>query len=207
MTVHDLPAVNATLNGLSAVFLTLGFIFIRRGNQTAHRNCMISAFATSVVFLGCYLTYHATVKTVTHFTNPPEWRPVYLAILISHTILAAAIVPLILVTLAYRSERFLGARNSILSRLIVPAIILPVAAMLVGFLFGAPRTLTPHFNMADMISGGLLALGLLLGYIMLLLFKFDTHQKIARWTWPLWLYVSVTGVVIYWLLYLKFPQN
>ena len=58
MTIHDLPAVNATLNGLSAVFLALGFVFIKRGNKTAHRNCMISAFGTSVIFLGCYLTYH-----------------------------------------------------------------------------------------------------------------------------------------------------
>jgi uncharacterized membrane protein YozB (DUF420 family) len=141
MTAHDLPAVNASLNGLSAILLTLGFIFIKRGNKTAHRNCMISAFATSVVFLGCYLTYHATVKTVTHFTNPPEWRPVYLAILISHTILAVVIVPLILVTL-HRARKQ----------------------------------------------------------------RFEAHKKIARWTWPLWMYVSVTGVVIYLLLYRIFPQ-
>jgi uncharacterized membrane protein YozB (DUF420 family) len=142
MTVHDLPAVNATLNGLSAVFLTAGFIFIKRGNKTAHRNCMISAFATSVVFLGCYLTYHAMVKTVTRFVNPPEWRPVYLTILATHTIFAAVIVPLILVTLNRARKQ-----------------------------------------------------------------QFDAHKKIARWTWPLWMYVSVTGVVIYLLLYRIFPQR
>src|SRR5215471_12246446 len=142
MTIHDLPAVNATLNGLSAVFLTAGFVFIKRGNKTAHRNCMISAFTASVIFLGCYLTYHATVKTVTHFVNPPEWRPVYLTILATHTVLAAVIVPMILVTL-WRAKKQ----------------------------------------------------------------DFVAHKKIARWTWPLWTYVSVTGVVIYLLLYRIFPQQ
>jgi uncharacterized membrane protein YozB (DUF420 family) len=141
MTVHDLPAVNATLNGLSAVFLTLGFIFIKRGQKIAHRNCMITAFCTSVVFLACYLTYHATVKTVTHFVQPVWFRPIYLAILFTHTVLAAVIVPLILLTL-HRARK------------------------------------------QDFIA----------------------HKKIARWTWPLWLYVSITGVLIYLLLYRIFPQ-
>ena len=99
MTVHDLPAVNATLNGLSAVFLTLGFIFIKRGQKIAHRNCMITAFCTSVVFLACYLTYHATVKTVTHFVQPAWFRPIYLAILFTYTVLAALIVPLLFRTM------------------------------------------------------------------------------------------------------------
>jgi uncharacterized membrane protein YozB (DUF420 family) len=142
MTVHDLPAVNATLNGLSAVFLTLGFVFIKRGNKIAHRNCMVAAFCTSVVFLGCYLTYHATVKTVTHFVDPAWFKPLYLTILLTHTVLAAVIVPLIMMTL-WRAKKE----------------------------------------------------------------RFELHKKIARWTWPLWLYVSVTGVVIYWLLYIKFPQK
>ena len=142
MTVHDLPAVNATLNGLSAVFLALGFIFIKRGNKTAHRNCMISAFGTSVVFLACYLTYHALVKSVTHFVEPAWFRPIYLTILLTHTLLAAVIVPLILMTL-HRARKL----------------------------------------------------------------QFEAHKKIARWTWPLWLYVSVTGVTIYWLLYIRFPQH
>ncbi len=142
MTLHDLPAVNATLNGLSAIFLTAGFIAIKRGNKIAHRNCMISAFGTSVIFLACYLTYHATVKTVTHFVNPAWFRPIYLTILATHTILALVIVPLILVTLW--------------------------------------RAKNQHF---------------------------EAHKKIARWTWPLWLYVSVTGVVIYLLLYQIFPQK
>jgi uncharacterized membrane protein YozB (DUF420 family) len=141
MTVHDLPAVNATLNGLSAVFLTLGFIFIKRGQKIAHRNCMITAFCASVVFLACYLTYHATVKTVTHFVQPAWFRPIYLAILFTHTVLAAVIVPLILLTLQRARKQ-----------------------------------------------------------------DFIAHKKIARWTWPLWLYVSVTGVLIYLLLYRIFPQ-
>ena len=142
MTIHDLPAVNATLNGLSAVFLGLGYVFIKRGQKIAHRNCMIAAFCTSVVFLACYLTYHALVKTVTHFVDPPWFKPIYLTILLTHTILAVVIVPLILVTLWRARQQ-----------------------------------------------------------------QFDAHKKIARWTWPLWLYVSVTGVVIYVLLYQIFPQK
>jgi len=147
MTIHDLPAVNATLNGLSAVFLVLGFIFIKRGNKIAHRNCMTAAFVTSVVFLGGYLTYHIYLAVVLHlgptrFVHPAWFRPVYLAILFTHTMLAAAIVPLILVTL-WRAKKQ----------------------------------------------------------------NFEAHKKIARWTWPLWLYVSVTGVVIYLLLYQIFPQK
>jgi uncharacterized membrane protein YozB (DUF420 family) len=142
MTVHDLPAVNASLNGLSAIFLTAGYIFIRRKNRTAHRNCMMAAFVTSIVFLICYLTYHLNVQTVTHFRNPAWFRPVYLVILLTHSVLAIVIVPLILVTL-YRAWRQ----------------------------------------------------------------RFDTHKAIARWTWPLWMYVSVTGVVVYLLLYQIFPQQ
>src|ERR1700761_8701780 len=100
MSIHDLPVVNATLNGLSAIFLTLGFIFIKRGNKIAHRNCMITAFCTSVVFLICYLTYHIYLRVVlhrdvTHFLHPAWFRPIYLVILITHTFLAAAIVPMI----------------------------------------------------------------------------------------------------------------
>jgi uncharacterized membrane protein YozB (DUF420 family) len=147
MTIHDLPAVNATLNGLSAVFLAAGFVCIKRGNKLAHRNFMISAFGTSVIFLACYLTYHVWLAVVLHqgptrFLNPAWFRPIYLTILITHTILAAAIVPLILMTLNRARKQ-----------------------------------------------------------------DFASHKKIARWTWPLWMYVSVTGVLIYWLLYVRFPQK
>lgn len=142
MSTHDLPAVNATLNGLSAVLLTLGFLFIKRGHKIAHRNCMAAALVSSTVFLACYLTYHFTVKAITHFANPPEWRPIYLAILISHTILAVAILPLIALTVTFAVKQ-----------------------------------------------------------------DFTRHKQFARWTWPLWLYVSVTGVVIYLLLYQIFPQK
>lgn len=112
MTLHDLPAVNATLNGLSAIFLTLGYIFIKRGNKIAHRNCMITAFGTSVVFLACYLTYHITVKTITHFVDPAWFRPVYLTLLLTHTVLAVVIVPLILMTLwRAKKQNFRGAQK------------------------------------------------------------------------------------------------
>jgi putative membrane protein len=147
MTILDLPAVNASLNGLSAICLTAGYIFIRQKNKMAHRNCMIAAFVTSVVFLICYLTYHIYLGVVLHrgptrFLEPQWFRPIYLAILLTHTVLAVIIVPMILVTL-YRARRQ----------------------------------------------------------------NFEAHKKIARWTWPLWMYVSVTGVVVYWLLYIKFPQK
>ena len=142
MTLHDLPAVNATLNGLSALLLAAGYYFIKSGKRTAHRNCMVGAFCTSALFLGCYLTYHFTVRTVTYFVDPAWFRPIYLTLLASHTILAVAIVPMIFITL----------------------------------------------NRAR-------------------LEKFEFHKKIARWTWPLWMYVSVTGVVIYLLLYQIFPQK
>ncbi len=142
MSLSDLPAVNAALNGLSAVFLGCGYYFIRQRRQNAHRNCMIAAVGTSVLFLACYLTYHFTVRTITRFHNPEWFRPIYLTILLTHTVLAATIVPMIIITL----NRALRQR-------------------------------------------------------------FDRHRKIARWTWPLWMYVSVTGVLIYLLLYRIFPQR
>jgi uncharacterized membrane protein YozB (DUF420 family) len=147
MTLADLPVVNAFLNGLSAVFLSWGYYFIRRRNQKAHSRCMISAFVTSTLFLVCYITYHSYVAYHLHrgptvFKNPAWFRPIYIGILLTHTVLAVVIVPMVLVTLS----RALRAR-------------------------------------------------------------FELHRRIARWTWPLWMYVSVTGVVIYLLLYQIFPHN
>src|SRR6202012_2615514 len=112
MSILDLPAVNATLNGLSAILLTMGFIFIKRGNKIAHRNCMISAFCTSTIFLACYLTYHIYLGVVLHrgptrFLHPEWFRPIYLTILLTHTLLAVAIVPMILITISRAlRERF-----------------------------------------------------------------------------------------------------
>ena len=147
MTILDLPAVNGCLNGLSAVLLAAGYAFIRRGNKTAHRNCMIAAFVTSTIFLACYLTYHGYVAWVLHrgatrFLNPAWFRPIYLAILLTHTVLAVVIVPMVFMTLSRAVKQ-----------------------------------------------------------------RFELHKKIARWTWPLWMYVSVTGVLIYLLLYQIFPQQ
>jgi putative membrane protein len=141
MSIADLPKVNASLNGLSAILLSAGWIFIKRGNKTAHRNCMIAAFCTSTVFLTCYLIYHFNAGR-TEFHNPEWFRKYYLALLLTHTVLAVVIVPMILITLSRALKQ-----------------------------------------------------------------RFDRHKAIARWTWPLWMYVSVTGVVIYWLLYVKFPQR
>jgi len=147
MSLTDLPAINASLNGLSAIFLGTGYYFIRRKNRDAHRNCMIAAFVTSALFLACYLTYHGYLAYYLHrgptrFTDPAWFRPIYLGILLTHTVLAAVIVPLALITL----QRALRQR-------------------------------------------------------------FELHKRIARWTWPLWIYVSVTGVLIYLLLYRIFPQE
>ncbi len=132
------PAINATLNGASAVLLVTGHALIHRGRMAAHRACMIAAVVTSSLFLICYLYYHAHVLLWHSVRFPGHgWvRPVYFSILISHTILAAAVVPLVIITLL----RAVRAR-------------------------------------------------------------FDRHRAIARWTFPIWLYVSVTGVVIYVMLY------
>ena len=147
MTLADLPAVNAGLNALSAAFLIAGYRFIRRGNRLAHRNCMLAAFAASTLFLACYLAYHTYLAYYLHrgptvFRDPAWFRPIYLVILLSHTLLAIVIVPLALITL-WRALKE----------------------------------------------------------------RFDRHRKIARWTWPIWMYVSVTGVLIYLLLYQVFPQR
>jgi putative membrane protein len=135
----DFPLLDAALNATSAVLLTLGFVFIRRKNIPAHKACMLSAFATSTLFLICYLWYHAH-HGVTHFTGQGLARAFYFTLLGSHTVLAAVIVPLVLMTL-YRAWRE----------------------------------------------------------------RFQQHRKIARWTLPLWLYVSITGVVVYWMLYRLYP--
>ena len=141
LTLQDLPAVNAGLNGLSALLLLAGFVFIKRGNKVSHQQCMVGALISSTLFLASYLTYHALVGH-TSFRDPAWFRPWYLALLVSHVLLAAAIVPLVLVT-ATRAFRE----------------------------------------------------------------RFEAHKKIARWTWPLWMYVSVTGVMIYFILYWIFPQG
>jgi uncharacterized membrane protein YozB (DUF420 family) len=135
VSVGDLPALNATLNAACAVLLITGWVLIKRGRTRQHRAVMIAAVCTSAVFLTSYLYYHAQVGSV-RFTRPGFIRIVYFAILLTHTILAAAIVPMVLVTLSRG------------------------------------------------LSG-----------------KYDRHRRIARWTMPLWLYVSITGVVVYVMLY------
>lgn len=130
-----LPAVNATLNAISTIFLTTGWVFIRHRDKRRHRACMLAALATSALFLTSYLVYHANVGSVP-FQGQGSIRTLYFVILITHIVLAALILPLALVTLS----RALAQR-------------------------------------------------------------FDRHRRIARWTLPLWLYVSVTGVVIYVMLY------
>ena len=135
LSVHSLPAVNATLNGIAAVLLLCGYALIRSGRRTEHRRIMIAAFVTSSLFLISYVVYHAQVGSV-RFTRQGLVRPVYFTILATHVTLAALVLPLAIVTLS----RGLSSR-------------------------------------------------------------FDRHRRIARWTLPIWLYVSVTGVLVYVLLY------
>jgi uncharacterized membrane protein YozB (DUF420 family) len=138
--LSELPTLNATLNATSAVLLVTGYVFIRRRKITAHKACMVGAFLVSMLFLISYLYYHYHHGT-TPFPGTGWVRALYFSILIPHTILAAAIVPLALTTL-YRAWRE----------------------------------------------------------------QFDRHKRIARWTLPLWLFVSVTGVAIYLMLYHLYPQ-
>jgi putative membrane protein len=130
------PALNASLNGLAAIFLVCGYAAIRAGKMELHKKFMVSAFFVSCAFLVSYVIYHVRIHQIVHFQGQGWIRPVYFALLISHTILAVVIVPLILITL----------RRAWLER-------------------------------------------------------FDKHRQIARWTLPVWFYVSVTGVLVYFMVY------
>jgi putative membrane protein len=129
------PAFNAVMNSSSAVFLSAGYVQIRRRRIASHRACMLVAFCCSVVFLASYVIYHLRAGVI-HFGGQGWIRPVYFTLLGTHTVLAVVIVPLALITLSRALSR-----------------------------------------------------------------KFDRHRRIARWTLPIWLYVSVTGVIVYFLLY------
>lgn len=130
------PALNATLNGISALLLTAGYVAIRAGKREVHKGFMVSAFCVSTAFLASYVIYHLRAKQLVLFQGRGWIRPVYFTLLTSHTILAIVIVPLILITL----------RRAWME-------------------------------------------------------KFDKHKIIARWTLPLWIYVSVTGVIVYLMVY------
>ncbi|MES2571734.1 MAG: DUF420 domain-containing protein [Verrucomicrobiota bacterium] len=141
MNVHDLPLLNASLNGLSAVFVIAGFILIKADRKKGHIIAMSAALLTSTLFLTSYLTYHwLTQGIVTKFTQSGWPRPIYYFILGTHIPLAALTLPLVILT-------------------VVPA----------------------------------------------LRARYDRHRRIAKWTLPIWLYVSVTGVLVYLMLYVWFP--
>ncbi len=139
--IHWMPTLNASLNGLSAIFLFLGFLFIRRKRIQIHRRFMLAACGSSLLFLISYLSYHAVAGT-TRFAGTGWSRPVYFSILLSHTVLAVAILPMAIVSV------FNGLKSRI-----------------------------------------------------------PQHRRIARWTFPLWSYVSVTGVLVYLFLYHFFPSR
>jgi len=135
MSIHDLPAINASLNAASGVLLLIGYLLMRAHRIDQHRKFMIAAFVTSSLFLVCYVVYHAQVGSV-RFTRQGFVRPLYFTILITHVTLAAAVLPLAIVTLSRGLKR-----------------------------------------------------------------RFPQHRRVARWTFPIWMYVSVTGVLVYVLLY------
>jgi putative membrane protein len=135
VTIHTLPAINASLNALSGVLLLIGYALMRARRIELHRRVMIAAFITSSLFLVCYVIYHAQVGSV-RFTREGFVRPLYFGILITHVTLAAAVLPLAIITLTR------GLKG-----------------------------------------------------------RYPRHRAIARWTFPIWLYVSVTGVLVYVLLY------
>lgn len=142
MSGHDLPLINATLNGTAAVLLVLGYVAIKTGRVTVHKAAMLTALVVSAAFLASYLTYHFAVRggQATRYTGP--WRELYLAVLLSHTVLAAVAAPLAVATAV------LGLRG-----------------------------------------------------------RYRWHVRLARWTLPIWLYVSVTGVIVYLFLKDYYPRS
>ena len=139
MAISDLPALNASLNAISTVFIAAGWYLIRRGHWRQHVACMIAALITSSAFLVSYLIYHAHAGSV-RFTAQGIVRPIYFTILLTHILLAFAILPLVI------------------------------------------ATLVPVFRR-----------------------RWEKHTRVARWAMPIWLYVSVTGVIVYLMLYQWFP--
>jgi putative membrane protein len=143
MSISDLPALNASFNFISTIFISLGWYFIRRGFWRRHIVFMVMAVCSSIAFLTGYLVYHAHVgERSTHFTAVGIVRPIYFAMLISHIVLAFLTLPLVIATLVPALRR-----------------------------------------------------------------RWDKHRRIARWTMPIWLYVSVTGVLVYLMLYRWFPPG
>lgn len=141
MTISDLPALNASLNAFSTLFIATGWYLIRAGHWRRHVACMIVAVVSSAVFLVSYLIYHAHAGSV-RFTAQGIVRPIYFAILVTHVLLAFTVLPLVI------------------------------------------ATLVPAFRR-----------------------RWEKHTRIARWTMPIWLYVSVTGVIVYFMLYQWFPPQ
>lgn len=141
MFAQDLPAANACLNGLSGLLITLGWIFIKTQRTRAHIVTMCVALVSSTLFLAGYIANHILRHgVVTHFTAQGFVRPAYFSLLISHTVLAVVVLPMVVLTL-------------------IPA----------------------------------------------LRARYDRHRRIAQWTLPVWLYVSVTGVLVYFMLYVWYP--
>lgn len=141
MTIADLPALNASLNAVSTLFIASGWVLVRRGFWRQHIVCMTIAIVTSTAFLVSYLIYHAHAGSV-RFTATGWVRPVYFTILITHVLLAFAVPPLVIMAVVPSLRR-----------------------------------------------------------------RWDKHRRVGRWAMPIWLYVSVTGVIVYFMLYQWFPPG
>jgi uncharacterized membrane protein YozB (DUF420 family) len=141
MDIYQLPAIDATLNAISTVFILAGYYFIKRGNQRAHKACMGTALITSTIFLACYLTYHFKAPPL-HFTTPGWPKTLYFITLITHVPLALIATVMVIITVIFA------------------------------------------------LKG-----------------NFEKHKRIARWTFPIWLYVSITGVLVYLMLYQWWPST
>ena len=131
------PTLNACLNLTAAIFLLMGFLAIKKGDQARHKKFMVTALCASFLFLICYVSYHAMVGTVTRYEGEGVWRVIYFSILLTHTPLAVLIVPFVIAAVYFA------------------------------------------------LKG-----------------NFPAHTRITRWLWPTWMYVSVTGVLIYLMLYI-----
>lgn len=139
--LHSMPAINASLNALSGIWLAWGYFFIRQKRIRQHRFCMLAACTTSTLFLACYLFYHYHAGS-TRFAGTGLSRPIYFSILLSHTILAVGIVPLAIYSVVTGLRR-----------------------------------------------------------------RDEKHRRVSRWTFPIWMYVSITGVIVYLMLYQIYPSR
>lgn len=173
MDAHPIVHVNAGLNALATLLLVLGYVFIRRGAESAHRRAMLGAVVVSAAFLACYLYYHFAINLTVKFTHPGPVRYVYYAILASHVLLAMSVPYLALRAAWLGAKAFATPRDALRA----PEVDGPSPA---------PAAATTDDAKIDYRG---------------------RHRRLVRWAYPIWLYVSVTGVLVYLMLYWWFPPE